>query len=115
MAHIPTTVEETYRDIPVREKPKYYPDWTQMCPTCEGHGNFNITLDAYGAGRHFRGCCSNCNGWGWIKPCDHVHEWVEISSKKSAELGIKHWGVFCHVYLCKHASCKEVRVTDSSD
>jgi hypothetical protein len=61
---------------------------TVECPKCKGHGGWNLELNAYPLRgtpdtprnrhlfSHFRASCSNCWGWGHVKPEeDHVHEW----------------------------------------
>lgn len=41
-------------------------DWV-LCPACHGHGSYNLELNAYGEGQHFRGGCNNCTGWGYVE------------------------------------------------
>lgn len=54
-----------FQDIPVMPNPK--PDYV-LCPKCHGHGKWNLTVDAYGPGKHFQGACSQCWSWGWVAP-----------------------------------------------
>jgi hypothetical protein len=75
------------------------------CGKCRGHGGWNLQLDAYGPGKHFRASCNNCTGWGYVpeEQGSHIHEWdggVAISR-------------CCTRYTC--AACNAVSVVDSSD
>lgn len=47
------------------------------CGQCRGYGGWNLALDAYGPGRHFRSSCNNCTGWGFVPESQgsHVHDW----------------------------------------
>ena len=47
------------------------------CPRCKGYGGWNLTINAYGEGKHFRCSCNHCNGWGYvdIDSVDHIHDW----------------------------------------
>jgi len=85
-----------------------------LCPVCQGYGGWNLRLNAYGPGRHFKAFCSQCNGWGWVKEEDLcVHDMVELSQDQCRKLGIAHWGNLWHVYRC--TKCGRVRSYDSSD
>ena len=46
----------------------------------------------------------------YLVGCDH--KWVELSQQESREIGIDHYGMFCHVYRCP--KCGSIDVTDSS-
>src|SRR5262245_27893834 len=37
---------------PKRKPTKLFPDLTQKCPKCHGHGGWNLELNAYGRGDH---------------------------------------------------------------
>ena len=75
------------------------------CGKCKGFGGWNLTLDAYGPGRHFRASCHNCTGWGYVEASQgsHVHEWDngEYISRCNT------------LYTCK--ACGTKRAVDSSD
>jgi hypothetical protein len=53
-------------------------EWV-TCPKCAGHGKWNLTRDAYGAGRHFQAHCGQCNGYGWVEAgtvdATCLHDW----------------------------------------
>ena len=55
--------------------------WTKLCPQCQGHGGWNLKVDAYGSGKHFQTTCDVCCGWGWISPkrecVQHTWEFVK--------------------------------------
>ena len=40
------------------------------------------------------------------------YHWVEISPEEAKKRSINHWGMHCHVMLCR--KCEEIRVQDSS-
>jgi len=67
---------------------------TQLCPTCLGHGGWNLELDAYGKGRHFQAHCSSCNGWGYLKAGERPHDVVkrELQEKYKPILHVTHCG-----------------------
>ncbi len=77
------------------------------CPQCKGHGGCILTRDAYGKGKHFRGHCSNCDGWGYVRAgspdalCCH-----DYSSEKNI-------GRCLHEWTC--SKCGHTKVVDSSD
>lgn len=75
------------------------------CAQCRGHGKWNLKLDAYGPGKHFRASCNNCTGWGYVsaKQGNHIHEWDRGETV----------GNCLTRYTC--AGCKEVWDVDSSD
>ena len=65
---------------------------TEECPKCQGHGGWNLKLNAYPLRQHadtpenrhkfshFRASCDHCVGWGYVKPddTDHIHEWIFV-------------------------------------
>ncbi|NIN00473.1 MAG: hypothetical protein GTO24_21045 [candidate division Zixibacteria bacterium] len=85
-----------------------------LCPLCHGHGGWNLKLNAYGEGRHFRSNCRQCNGWGWVKPEDAecIHVFKELGVEECRERGIAHWGMCFHVYEC--VNCDRITSADSS-
>jgi hypothetical protein len=89
----------------------------KKCPLCKGHGRWNLELNAYGKGVHFQQMCSQCRGFGYVESgsldATCIHEWKEIGHKEANELGVRTWGMCCHVYLC--GKCKKTSVEDSSD
>ncbi len=107
-----------FTDMELMEKPlDGYPDEPEnlvLCPVCNGYGGWNLKLNAFRDGSHFRSNCSQCNGWGWVglKDQDCVHEFEEIGPEESRKRGVRHYGMFCHVYLCR--KCGQIRSYDSS-
>ena len=99
-----------FTDIPIMEQLKPF-----LCPKCKGHGLYNITLNAYGPKKHFQGCCSQCNGWGWVEKenAECIHAWQEMSSGECKTQGILHYGKCWHQYKC--SKCGTLTSTDSSD
>jgi DnaJ-class molecular chaperone len=75
------------------------------CAKCKGRGGWNLELNAYGPGKHFRASCNNCNGWGYVRAeqGDHIHEW---------DRG-EHISRCCTRYTC--VGCGKVSDVDSSD
>jgi hypothetical protein len=75
------------------------------CAKCNGHGGWNLKLDAFGAGKHFRASCNNCTGWGFVPASqgDHIHEWDRGETV----------GRCVTRYTC--AGCGHVSDVDSSD
>ena len=55
--------------IPVMDMSKY-PEKNKFvpCPKCQGHGKWNLKLNAYGPGKHFQGACGQCWSWGFVAP-----------------------------------------------
>jgi DnaJ-class molecular chaperone len=85
-----------------------------LCPVCQGYGGWNLRLNAYGQGVHFKSHCSQCNGWGWVLPEDLcVHTFRELSQTECRERHITHWGTCWHVYEC--TICGRINSVDSSD
>lgn len=73
-----------FTDIPVMAHPgATYADKAThvLCPKCQGHGKWNLTVNAYGPGRHFQGSCGQCWGWGWVSGADAtcLHTFVAIA------------------------------------
>jgi len=109
-----------FKDIRKRRPTKERP---VECPLCKGHGMWNLELDAYGKGDHFRASCSQCHGWGFVQPgldATCIHEFEEVGPKEFDELKKKFSGLGEFVYgrcihnlVCK--TCGRRMVTDSSD
>lgn len=79
---------------------------TVLCPKCKGHGGWNLTLNAYGPGKHFQAHCSQCNGWGYVRPgrdAECIHE----------DKHLRNTGNCLNVYGCVKCG-REVEI-DSSD
>jgi hypothetical protein len=101
-----------YTDIPIRPRPdeefkhKRGKDWV-ICPSCDGHGLWNLLLNEYGPGRRFQASCNNCNGWGWVEAgspdAKCVHQYKEVANPRMCE----------HIYECE--KCKHRISVDSSD
>jgi len=85
-----------------------------LCPVCKGYGGWNLTLNAYGPGKHFRASCSQCNGWGWVTEEDRdcIHEVEELSMAQCREIKVMHFGNCYHVYRC--LKCGQISAVDSS-
>lgn len=75
------------------------------CAQCHGYGKWNLKIDAYGPGKHFRASCNNCTGWGYVPEAqgNHIHEWDQGKTV----------GRCVTRYTC--VGCKEVKDVDSSD
>lgn len=107
---------DAFLGLAKKERPdKYSLGMDTECPVCHGYGGWNLELNSYGPGQHFRCWCSQCNGWGWVVEQDAVcvHKYVEISHKLARELGLHTWGMHCHVYRCE--KCGRTATYDSSD
>lgn len=105
---------DAFVDFEVRS-PEY--GMTKMCPRCQGHGGWNLKLNAYrlpeGAENtpfnrnryvHFHTLCGNCHGYGYVHESQTcVHDW-EYSR------GV---GKCLTEYKCVH--CGKLQVIDSSD
>lgn len=76
MAFLPDATDFT--DIPLMPKGD---DAKVSCPKCFGHGYWNLTLNAYGPGKHFKAFCGQCWGWGWVKGTDAtcLHDFKAIA------------------------------------
>ena len=81
-----------------------YPWLKHLCPLFHGYGGWNLTLDAYGPGQHFRACCSQCNGHGRVGDGDKdcIHDWQEV----------RRLGRCLHEYKC--TKCPSTHTVDSS-
>jgi hypothetical protein len=93
----------SFLDCTVREN--WDPERLKYCPVCRGHCEYNLKIDAYGPGRHFRGVCAHCNGSGLVdirQTCDE-HVW-----KHTRELGRCY-----NEYTC--VKCGAVHHIDSGD
>lgn len=71
-AYLPKGHPDEYKDIDLREP---VPDMglTEICPECNGHGKRNLTIDAYGPGKHFQQSCW-CMGHGYRRPGECLHK-----------------------------------------
>lgn len=98
---------------------KYPYSWVEKyveCPLCFGHGGWNLKINAYPLHEkentpenrhyfsHFRCCCSQCNGYGYVSPdqTNHIHKWIR--KEKIANC--------LHIYECE--ICKITQEIDSS-
>jgi len=106
---------EDFTDMEVKMRPDLrFRDMTdkeyEHCPKCKGHGGWNLTVDAYGKGKHFEAFCGACWGYGWIEKGSCAHEW----NGKVTEHDRK--GI--HLFNCQHiekcSKCGKVIVIDSS-
>lgn len=88
------------------------------CHVCLGHGGWNLCINEYGPGKHFKCSCSQCLGWGWVvkgskdDTCPK-HEFRELSRAQCQELNVPHYGKCYHVYSC--TLCGHVQSHDTSD
>jgi hypothetical protein len=97
------TDEGAFLDHAIQERTSYTKDFF-VCPKCQAHGGWNLTVDAYGPGKHFRCVCPVCYGTGYTKsatPCEH--DW-----QFSRNLGRCY-----NEYICR--KCNAVDKVDSSD
>lgn len=81
------------------------PKWeAAMCAQCFGHGGWNLKLNAYGPGAHFKALCDNCSGYGWVPASQgsHIHSWRFQ----------KNLGRCYNRYVCE---CGQTQDVDSSD
>lgn len=116
MAYLPKA--ENFDDME-KKKPPYeiYPEKANIkyeCPLCHGYGGWNLSLNTYAPGFHFKAACNQCNGWGWVSELDKdcVHNYRELPHSECKERGIYHYGTSCHVYKCQ--TCPRRYTTDSS-
>lgn len=91
-----------FADLPVKPQKPYLNDPVE-CGRCRGRGQWVLTLDAYGPGKHFLQGCGACWSWGWVERGQCLHEW---SSGKNVGQCLNQW-------IC--TLCDAVRVVDSSD
>lgn len=91
--------------LPVKKKPAHSKELKHKCPACKGHGYWNLTIDAYGPGKHFNSMCRRCNGWGWLSKADFKceHKWGPA----------KNLGRCYNEYTCEKCGIKNC--VDSSD
>ena len=102
------THPDAFLDLPKLEP---YLKWNLIheCPTCKGHGYWNLKTNAYPryenpADRHFKQVCSTCNGYGYTnKPNPCEHDW---SHRKTI-------GKCLHEVTC--SKCGTKMQVDSSD
>lgn len=62
------------------QKPSKKERLTHECKQCKGYGGWNLKIDAYGIGQHFKCRCPNCYGYGYVLETfkDHIHNWEYI-------------------------------------
>ena len=111
---------DAFLDFPPIEglrKGYFDPEKHKDCPRCQGHGGWNLRLNAYPLhGKestpenrhkhsHFRASCNHCNGWGFIDKDENCpgHKW-----KHEANLGNCY-----NRYRCIH--CGKTWCIDSGD
>jgi RecJ-like exonuclease len=105
---------DAFVDYPMME---VHGDLTKICPTCHGHGGWNLLLNQYplpfgqedtAENRHkfvhFRSHCMHCNGWGYVREDEMCpgHEWRHI----------RNTGNCLNLYRCDH--CGKEWEIDSS-
>ena len=84
------------------------PNWAaQQCLRCWGYGGWNLQLNQYPNQeherlRHFRAHCANCNGWGWTRAEDHIHNWLPHEQQT------------IHLHTEKCSICQRIQQIDSS-
>lgn len=79
-------------DFPcVMKKPDHLLD-SKICPKCQGHGGWNLKLNAYPLHHypdtmenrhlysHFRASCNQCNGYGWTTDLDCIHSMTFVEN-----------------------------------
>jgi hypothetical protein len=100
-----------FKDMQVKPKKEYLSD--RVCPRCQGHGQFNLRINAYGPGKHFKSLCGACWGYGYLQKgqvC--AHEWRDATEEEIKKAHIT-------LYRCEHAwvctKCSTTRVVSSSD
>lgn len=53
-------------------------DRPHKCPLCQGYGSWNLKLNHWGEGKHYRALCGQCDGYGWVRSedakCIHNNE-----------------------------------------
>lgn len=79
MDYLDPTHPDAFLDL-VKKEPYVQWNWTRECPTCKGHGMWNLKINSYPrhanpADRHFKQDCGTCYGYGYVsadKPvCEH--------------------------------------------
>lgn len=108
MEYLKPTDSNAFQDL---RKLDSYPElgYTHECPTCKGHGYWNLRLNAYPryenpADRHFKSMCGTCNGYGYTEspnPC--AHDWANRETI----------GRCLHRATC--SKCGMTTIVDSSD
>lgn len=112
----------TYTDTDAfTDWPKMQPNiifgYTKECNRCNGHGGWNLKLNAYPLHHyennrenrhrysHFRAVCDHCNGWGYTSPDESCigHEWKLNKNLNSYQ----------QQYQCLH--CVKSMYVDTSD
>ncbi len=108
-----------FTDLPILAKPTKYPARPgvemAICPTCHGHGGWNLRLNCYPHSeyRHLKTDCAQCRGYGWINPEDACeHKMHEITPAEARNRGFVHMGRCHHVEICE--TCGTIR-DDSTD
>jgi len=106
---------DAFVDHPVMQP---HGDLTKICPTCHGHGGWNLLLNQYplpdgmantpenrSKFSHFRCHCMHCNGWGYVRETENCpgHEWVHV----------RNTGRCLNLYRC--SVCGKEWEIDSSD
>ena len=116
--YLEPTDPDAFVDFPVKDKPTYdYQKGYVVCPKCDGHGGWNLKLNAYPLRgledtsenrhkfSHFKSNCGQCGGWGWTSPentkCIH-----EMSRYRNV-------GKCLNEYVC--VKCGMIEEIDSSD
>ncbi len=95
---------DAHMDMVIQPRPKWA---SQKCLKCHGYGQWILMPNEYptwaGYLKHFRAYCENCEGYGWTRPENHIHEWVpgRVVHKNTTE------------YTCK--VCGLTRQVDSGD
>jgi hypothetical protein len=86
------TDPDAFVDFPKKPRATWMPDDYVECPKCDGHGGWNLTLNAYNLWdrpdtpenrhrySHFVASCSQCWGYGWVDPketeCIHTYKFL---------------------------------------
>jgi hypothetical protein len=99
ITYIQSGDREAWVDYPAQKAvpPSYLSGYTKRCPTCRGHGGWNLLLSAFPlSGKdntvenrhlfsHMRATCHACSGHGWIRPdddrCTHEFRMTGVSNK----------------------------------
>jgi hypothetical protein len=115
--YLDPTDDGAFQDMSLKPiPPDHFSQHPVRCPRCDGHGGWNLRLDAYGEGKHFQAGCFQCNGWGWVdahsKDATCVHDYQEVSYSDCLQQGIPHYGQCWHVYQC--TKCGARNSCDSS-
>lgn len=77
--YLSPTDSGAFQDLPKQDP---VPGFDSECPTCKGHGMWNLRLNAYPrevtAARHFKQVCSTCFGVGYVTGEVCEHEWHAV-------------------------------------